>query len=102
MAFYDPLTNIPNRRYFEEHLEIILPQAERDNKGIALFYIDLDGFKKINDSVGHKAGDKVLEAISCRFSRNLRVNDFIARIGGDEFCMAIYNYKSIGELESIV
>jgi diguanylate cyclase (GGDEF)-like protein/PAS domain S-box-containing protein len=100
MAMHDPLTSLPNRRYFREYTENKLAQAKRDSDKIAFLYIDLDGFKPINDKISHQAGDQVLISLAERFNQFLRKNEFIARVGGDEFCMVVYNYKDKEELEN--
>ena len=71
MGFYDQLTNIPNRKYFEDHFERILAQAQRDKIKFALLYLDLDGLKSINDNFGHRAGDLVLKTVANRFEPQL-------------------------------
>ena len=101
LSMHDPLTKLPNRRYFIENFEDILAQAKRDNSKIAVLYIDLDNFKSINDEVSHQAGDRVLTTFSNRLTKLHRKNEFIARIGGDEFCMSVYNYKDEEELKNI-
>jgi len=100
MAMQDPLTTLPNRRYFSEYLDNKLAQADRYNEKIALLYIDLDGFKIINDGMSHQAGDKVLTELAKTFKKHLRKNEFIARIGGDEFCMIVHNYQDKNEIEN--
>ena len=84
-AYYDQLTQIPNRTLFEDRAETALNQAKRDNDGLAIIYIDLDGFKEINDTMGHGAGDVLLKALSQRFMKSARKADTVSRIGGDEF-----------------
>jgi diguanylate cyclase (GGDEF)-like protein len=102
LSMHDPLTKLPNRRYCTEYFDNILAQAKRDNVKIAVLYIDLDDFKSINDNINHQAGDKVLVSLSKRLNQLRRKNEFIARIGGDEFCMIVYNYKDKEELKNIV
>ncbi|PZP35119.1 MAG: GGDEF domain-containing protein [Roseateles depolymerans] len=85
LALHDPLTGLANRRLFEEHLSLGLAHAQRTGHGLALCYMDLDGFKPINDSHGHEAGDEVLKEVGSRLRRELRANDSVARLGGDEF-----------------
>lgn len=97
LSMHDPLTNLPNRRYFIENK---LAQAKRNNERIAFLYIDLDGFKTVNDDISHQAGDEVLKTLSKRFDEFIRKNEFIARIGGDEFCMVVHNFKSKEELKN--
>ena len=85
LALHDPLTGLANRRLFEEHLQLGLAHAQRTGHGMALCYMDLDGFKPVNDRHGHEAGDEVLREIGLRLRRELRSNDSVARLGGDEF-----------------
>ena len=82
-ATHDPLTNLPNREMFSTQVEYELKR--RDGVGVGLLYLDLDGFKPVNDAMGHHAGDRVLETLAARMVGVLRPNDLIARLGGDEF-----------------
>ncbi len=84
-ATHDSLTALPNRRLFLDRLDQSLLRAARRNSMFALFYIDIDDFKPINDRYGHVAGDELLKAIGARLLRNLRKADTVARFGGDEF-----------------
>ena len=81
LALHDPLTGLPNRLYLIDRLEQMSGAAE----SAAVFFVDLDGFKKVNDSFGHAAGDELLTMVARRLARLLRPCDFVARIGGDEF-----------------
>ena len=85
LARHDPLTGLPNRLMFEEHLAKAIERARRNTTRVALVFIDLNGFKAINDEHGHAAGDKVLQETGARLGEALRESDTIARIGGDEF-----------------
>lgn len=85
LAHHDPLTGLPNRLVFEERLEGALALARRNHSRIALVFIDINGFKAINDSLGHAAGDQVLQTIGTRLHDALRNSDSVARLGGDEF-----------------
>lgn len=89
LAFHDNLTGLPNRRLFFDRLSFSLPRARRYNHFIALLYIDLDGFKEINDTFGHEAGDYVLREVSERTKLCLRDMDTLARLGGDEFAVIL-------------
>jgi diguanylate cyclase len=84
-AFHDPLTGLPNRLLFFDRLEHGLAQASRHGWGLAVMFIDLDGFKTINDTHGHAAGDRVLKTIASRLKQNTRSDDTVSRYGGDEF-----------------
>jgi len=84
-ANYDALTRLPNRSLFNERLTQALVQAKREGAILALLYLDLDGFKEINDTHGHLAGDKALQHIADRLTECIRESDCVARLGGDEF-----------------
>ncbi|WP_158080946.1 diguanylate cyclase [Pelomonas sp. KK5] len=85
MALHDPLTGLANRRLFEELLRQAVALARRQKDSLAVCYMDLDGFKPINDRHGHEAGDEVLREVAHRLQHELRSNDSVARLGGDEF-----------------
>ena len=85
LAYYDQLTKIPNRTLFLDRAETAIRQARRDKADLAIVYIDIDGFKSINDTMGHGAGDLLLVKISKRLHSCIRISDTLARIGGDEF-----------------
>lgn len=89
LAYYDGLTGLPNRRLFLDRLSISLAQARRDGHMLALMFIDLDHFKQINDSLGHKIGDSLLMAVTERMKACLRDGDTLARLGGDEFTVIL-------------
>jgi diguanylate cyclase (GGDEF)-like protein/PAS domain S-box-containing protein len=89
LAYRDPLTNLPNRRLLELRLEHALKLAVRRRQPLALLMIDLDHFKDVNDSLGHPAGDDLLQQVSARFARRLRRDDTLARLGGDEFAVLL-------------
>lgn len=93
-ANHDPLTNLPNRTYFNKELEAILKEADAENYQVALYFIDIDKFKEVNDTYGHNVGDKMLINVSKRLLNNIRENDVIARIGGDEFVLIAKNIKN--------
>jgi diguanylate cyclase (GGDEF)-like protein len=95
LAHYDVLTSIPNRLFFDQALDRAMLQAEENESSLALYFIDLDDFKHINDSYGHKAGDYALVTVAKRIKENIRHSDILARIGGDEFALIVENY--IGE-----
>jgi diguanylate cyclase len=85
LALHDELTGLPNRRLFADRLMIAMDRAERTHNRLALIVLDLNGFKKINDTMGHQAGDQVLREVSATLRRGLRASDTLARLGGDEF-----------------
>jgi diguanylate cyclase (GGDEF)-like protein len=88
-AFHDPLTDLPNRALFADRLEHALARLHRSDQIIAVLLLDLDGFKAVNDSLGHEAGDQLLIAVSQRLRACLRPADTIARLGGDEFTILL-------------
>ena len=94
LAYHDNLTDLPNRVLFEERLEQAISQAKRQAEKFALLFIDLNKFKQINDTLGHKVGDKVLKIISNVMREHVRKEDTLARIGGDEFTLLIERIKT--------
>ena len=98
-ATYDVLTNIPNRLLFFDRLEHSLARAKRYNCGVAVLFLDLDGFKEVNDTYGHRAGDELLLQVAGRLRRRVRASDTLARLGGDEFGVLL---ERITGLESVV
>ena len=86
---YDALTELPNRALFQQRLQRALVHAQRYNEGLAVLLIDLDRFKNVNDTLGHDAGDRVLQAVAERLRASLREGDTLARLGGDEFGVLI-------------
>jgi len=90
-ATHDALTGLPNRVLFRERLEASLSLAERGGARFALAYVDIDGFKNVNDSHGHAAGDELLKAIALRINGRTRGSDTVARLGGDEFAILLHD-----------
>jgi diguanylate cyclase (GGDEF)-like protein len=93
-ALYDELTGLPNRRLFAERLSQVLAIAQRDGQLVALFYLDLDGFKPVNDRLGHWIGDLLLNQVAHRMLSRVRKADTLARIGGDEFTWLVGHLSS--------
>ena len=93
LANYDSLTGLPNRALFRDRLRRSVARAQRNNTKVALFFIDLDRFKNINDSLGHHAGDQLLRGVSKRLKQYARKGDTIARLGGDEFTVILEGIK---------
>lgn len=91
-AYHDPLTNLANRRMFEEQLLAAMALAQRNNHCVAIIFVDLDGFKRINDSHGHLIGDLFLKEVASLIQKSLREIDLLARIGGDEFLILMPNF----------
>jgi diguanylate cyclase (GGDEF)-like protein len=89
----DSLTGLPNRRYFMQRLTQALAQANRDCSLIGLLYIDLDGFKLVNDSLGHSTGDILLREVADRFNARVRLSDTLGRVGGDEFTVILTSLR---------
>jgi diguanylate cyclase (GGDEF)-like protein/PAS domain S-box-containing protein len=102
IAKHDSLTKLPNRFSLTKLLTHSMHIAKSNNKQLALLYIDLDGFKEINDTLGHSAGDEVLSIISSRLKKIIRTNDVVSRIGGDEFVIVITNLNEKNEIIIIV
>jgi len=88
-AYHDELTGLPNRRLLRDRLKQALAQGARQGKQVVLLLLDLDGFKTINDQLGHAAGDKVLQAVAERLSASIRAADTVCRYGGDEFVIML-------------
>jgi diguanylate cyclase (GGDEF)-like protein len=97
---HDALTTLPNRLLFDEVAQRSLAFAQRRNLPLALLAIDLDGFKTVNDTLGHSAGDEVLRAVAQRIQETVRASDIAARIGGDEFVVLLTDVTSITAMET--
>lgn len=95
LARHDPLTGLPNRRYFLDMLQKALARAKRSNTKVGILYLDLNGFKPVNDTLGHAAGDALLKEFSLRTGKMLRESDVLARLGGDEFAILADNVQGI-------
>lgn len=89
MASHDELTGLPNRRLFQDRLERALAGAQRRGTAVALLYLDLDGFKDVNDGYGHDVGDALLAEVAERLAAQVRAEDTVARLGGDEFALVL-------------
>jgi diguanylate cyclase (GGDEF)-like protein len=87
LAMHDPLCGLPNRIFFSERLETVIDDVRHGGAPAAVFYIDLDHFKDVNDTLGHPAGDELLRNVTLRLSQALRDDDLVARLGGDEFAV---------------
>jgi diguanylate cyclase (GGDEF)-like protein/PAS domain S-box-containing protein len=100
-AYYDALTNLPNRNLFWERLGQNLHRAKRNRQNVAVLWIDLDGFKSINDTLGHAAGDELLQQVAHRLNSRMRDSDTVARMGGDEFAVILPDIGEIGAAEQV-
>ncbi|MCR6494497.1 EAL domain-containing protein [Cellulomonas sp. P24] len=98
-ALYDALTGLPNRRLFLERLNVAIAGRDRSGTPFAVLFLDLDGFKLINDSLGHQTGDQVLTAVGDRISHELRAVDTGSRFGGDEFAVLLHDTDPAGALQ---
>jgi diguanylate cyclase (GGDEF)-like protein len=101
MALVDELTGLPNRRLLSDRLSQSLRAAARDGRMLALLYIDLDGFKPVNDSLGHRIGDLLLKQVAERLQTRARGSDTLARIGGDEFTLILSRIHSKADAEKV-
>lgn len=99
-ALTDKLTNLPNRTYIYQYLNQLIKINERSSNQFSVFFLDLDRFKEINDTLGHKTGDSILITIAERLKNNIRSNDLVARLGGDEFVIIMLDVKD--EISPIV
>lgn len=91
LAGHDPLTELSNRNFFKDRLGHALSQAVRHKRGVALIFVDMDRFKIVNDTLGHSAGDRVLQECAHRLTASLRDSDVVSRLGGDEFVITLEN-----------
>jgi diguanylate cyclase (GGDEF)-like protein/PAS domain S-box-containing protein len=102
IAHFDALTELPNRVLLADRLQQAIAQCQRRNQFVAVAYLDLDGFKAINDSYGHDVGDLLLVALAGRMKSTLRDGDTLARIGGDEFAAVLVDLASVAECEPVL
>ncbi len=97
LAFHDPLTSLPNRALFHDRLSVALARATRARTRMAVLFLDVDRFKVVNDSMGHKVGDELLQAFARRLKGSLREEDTLARLGGDEFVILLPQIVAISD-----
>ena len=102
IAYYDLLTDLPNRALLADRLSQAMVQCQRRNRSLAVAYLDLDGFKTVNDTYGHDVGDELLVAVSQRMKEALRAGDTLARIGGDEFIAVMADLEKIEDSEPVL
>jgi diguanylate cyclase (GGDEF)-like protein len=100
-AHFDPLTGLPNRELLDDRLQQAVAQAHRDERRLAVLFIDLDGFKEVNDTLGHRSGDELLKETGLRLSAVLRDADTVARLGGDEYAIVLPQVHGPLEAEAV-
>jgi diguanylate cyclase (GGDEF)-like protein len=101
LALHDSLTSLPNARYFFQRLTDVLVQSRSEQKSVAVFFIDLDDFKPVNDAHGHSAGDELLSIIATRLTRLIRCDDMVGRMGGDEFACLLLGLPGQAQLSRL-
>ena len=100
-AFHDAVTGLPNRTLFDDRLGVAITQAERSRRKLAVMFVDLNRFKRVNDRLGHSVGDRLLRAVAQRVRACLRQGDTLSRFGGDEFTLLVPSVRSRGAVERI-
>src|ERR1700674_4117942 len=101
LALKDPLTGLANRRLLAERMSMALDHARRNQSPMALVYLDLDGFKQVNNTLGHGAGDELLRMVAERLLATVREEDTVARLGGDEFIMGLWHLSSADDAATV-
>lgn len=101
MAYYDLLTGLPNRTLFEDRLAHEIMRANREHELVGVIFIDLDNFKYVNDSYGHRAGDDLLREVAMRLQEGIRESDTVARLGGDEFTVLVAKTRSLRDVDVV-
>jgi len=101
LALHDPLTGLANRRLLADRLSMALVHARRNKSTMAVVYLDLDGFKQINDTLGHGVGDILLKMVGGRLVATLREEDTVARLGGDEFILALWHVSGTDDAAKV-
>ncbi len=102
MALYDSLTGLPNRQLFHDRMRLALARTRRGQMQLSLIFIDLDGFKEVNDTLGHGAGDLLLQQVARRLEQCVRAGDTVARFGGDEFVVLLESIASPENVEMLI
>ncbi len=101
LANHDALTSLPNRAMFNDVLNLAIQNARRYNRNFAVLFIDLDRFKNINDTLGHEAGDRLLQEMGARLTQTVRASDVVARLGGDEFVVLVQEVSEAKQVEAV-
>jgi len=101
LALNDPLTGLANRRLLSDRMAMSLVHARRNSSAMAVIYLDLDGFKQVNDTLGHGSGDALLKMVAGRLLSTVREEDTVARVGGDEFILALWHVSGIKYAASV-
>ena len=101
LAQQDPLTGLGNRRLLTKRISAAIANARRNESAMAVVYLDLDGFKYINDNSGHDAGDAVLKIVARRLESIVREEDTVARVGGDEFMVALWHVANVNDVMTV-
>ncbi len=101
LAFHDALTGLASLRLAEDRIEMAIAEAKREKCKMAVLFIDLDGFKMINDEYGHDAGDALLKEVAARLVSNVREVDTVARMGGDEFLIILHSIKVLSDIKRV-
>lgn len=101
LAFHDPLTLLANRSLFRDRVQHALTLVQRGQSQVAVMFLDLDNFKSVNDSLGHDAGDRLLQAVAQRLVKSTRFSDTVARLGGDEFAILLEGVAATAEVEGL-
>lgn len=101
LALYDALTGLPNRRLLMDRLSLSIAHAHRNKSTMAVLYLDLDRFKQVNDSLGHDAGDMLLNMVAARLTATVRQEDTVARLGGDEFVIALWKLSQVDDVAKL-
>lgn len=101
LALHDTLTGLPNRRLLMERLSLAISHVRRNNISMAVMYLDLDGFKQINDTMGHEAGDSLLNMVAARLVDAVRQEDTVARLGGDEFVIVLGDLNNAKDINTL-
>jgi len=101
LANHDALTSLPNRGMFSEVLNLAIQNARRYDRNFAVLFIDLDRFKNINDTLGHEAGDRLLQEMGARLTQTVRASDVVARLGGDEFVVLVQEVSEAKQVEAV-